>query len=912
MSDLSNLITPSARVALAAFLHDLGKFAERAQVDASVEILENNQQLYCPHHKRSTDDRGWFSHKHAAYTAIALDQIEGDLPPIKGHDVKPFAPWKSRDVDDSLINGAAKHHKPETFLQWIVATADRVASGFERNEFEEYNKAEEGTATGKNHYTARQLTLFEQIRLHDKNREQTYRYRYKLKPLCPDALMPVPAEGYEPEDRAEAQQEYRKLWDGFIKDLKKIPESHRRNLSLWLDHFESLWGCYTHAIPSATAFNVRPDVSLYDHSRTTAALAVALWRYHHERNDDEEQATKLMRNRDDWDEKKLLLIQGDFFGIQKFIFATGGETQKRAAKLLRGRSFYVSLLTECAALKILDSLGLPSTCQIINAAGKFLIVAPNTEEVRNTLGQIRRELDEWFKTYSWAESGIGLADLSACCNDFLKQQKEGHENSPFQELREKLFAELENSKLQRFGLCNQSSESAIFSDFLHQFKNDLGVCEIDGRSPATRKDDGISISELAHDQIRVGDYLTKYKRFLITREKLEHNTLHLPILGYYVSFTKDEEITGRFSQLAAEDKFLRVFDFSLPESGDVALWNGYARRHINGYIPRFNQDDIENKDKYGNTPDEIELGAVKSLNHIACEDKCLKAGDGLESVDGKWSGINALMTIKGDVDNLGLIFQQGLVRANDHDKNASTSKEGPTFAKMAALSRQMNAFFTIYLPYRCQKEYPNTYTVFAGGDDFFLIGPWHSQIKLAGAMQQWFNEYVTGNPEVHFSAGLSMTKPGLPIRYLAEQSEEALEEAKRHNPENCQTAPKNAVTCYGHSVCWNAFKDLIKQADDLEPLADEIRLSTGYLYDLLKFTDMQKEVSNKPENAMWYSWFAYRTRRMLERIRNLDDRERQEWHSRLADAIPHRGIEEHAQAYNIALFTYLYKHREED
>ena len=90
-------------------------------------------------------------------------------------------------------------------------------------------------------------------------------------------------------------------------------------------------------------------------------------------------------HRPDWDEEKLLLIQGDFFGIQEFIFATGGETQRRAAKLLRGRSFYVSLLTECAALAILDRLALPPTSQVINAAGKFLIVAPNTDATRAAL-----------------------------------------------------------------------------------------------------------------------------------------------------------------------------------------------------------------------------------------------------------------------------------------------------------------------------------------------------------------------------------------------------------------------------------------------------------------------------------------------------------------------------------------------
>lgn len=901
MAELSDLIIPSARIALAAFLHDLGKFAERANIDVAQQTLENNQQLYCPHHKQSTDDKGWFSHKHAAYTAIALDELERYLPPLKGYDVKPFASWSSKDIDDSLINAAAKHHKPDTFLQWIVATADRVASGFERNEFDQYNEAKEGTATGKNHYTARQLTLFEQIRLHDTDREQTYRYRYKLMPLSPDALIPVLAEGYETDNRGAAQREYRELWNQFAEDLKLIPESHRSNLGLWLDHFESLWGCYTHAIPSATAFNIRPDVSLYDHSRTTAALAVALWRYHYERGDDPEQVTKLIRCRDDWDEQKLLLIQGDFFGVQDFIFASGGETQKRAAKLLRGRSFYVSLLTECAALKILDELGLPSTSQIINAAGKFLIVAPNTEKVRNVLKRVQQELDAWFLDKTYGVSGIGLADLPACCNDFLKRQTEPEGDAPFQQLMKKLFEKLERAKLQRFDLCRYGAESAVFSGFLQQF-NEKGVCQIDGRSPAVTEDvEGVTTCELCGDQIKTGECLTKHEGLLITRKKPDHNnqayqTLRVPVLGYYISFIA--EMTGNLEEwLSNEGDVLRAFDFSLPQSPDGAqtLWKGYARRHINGYVSKFSQGDVDNKSRYKSVDDPVEVNAIKTLNHIACEEK----------------GVNALMTLKGDVDSLGLIFQRGLVLP--HTSYGETITEGMTFAKMAALSRQVNAFFTIYLPYRCQcvKEYRDTYTVFAGGDDFFLIGPWHSQLKLSRDMRQWFKEYVAHNPEVNFSAGLSMTRPGLPIRHLAEQSEHAIEKAKQYNLQKCQPAPKNAVTCYGHSVNWEDFDELLKQVEELESLKDEIRLSTSYLYGLLQFIDMQTAIGKNPENAIWHSWFAYRTRRMLERIRKFDDGKRRELQTRLADAIVHRGIEKYKDAYRIALFTYLYKHREE-
>ncbi len=886
MSEPSTLITPSARVALAAFLHDLGKFAERAKIDASDELIENNKQLYCPYHQEGK----WFSHVHAAYTAIAMDEIESYLPPLKGHDVAPFAAWSAAQVDDSLINGAAKHHKPETFLQWVIATADRVASGFERNEFEQYNKAREGTKAGKNHYTARQLTLFEQIRLEHKNRQQEYQYRYKLKPLCPDALAPVSARDYEPVDDDVAQREYRELWDGFVDGLKKIPEAHRKNLPLWLGHFESLWACFTHAIPSATAFNTRPDVSLYDHSRTTAALAVAIWRYHREHAHDEAEVVRRTSKRDDWDEKKLLLIQGDFFGIQNFIFASGGETQKRAAKLLRGRSFYVSLLMECAALKVLDLLGLPATSQIINAAGKFLIVAPNTEAVQEELAQIQQELDRWFKEHTWAASGIGLASLPACCNDFLKRSGSGNEPAPFQQLMDKLFAKLEQAKLQRFDLCSQTQESAVFSSFFKQFQPDKGVCRIDGKSPATRQDENDSevfLSDLAHDQIRVGECLTRYERILVTRSNIDHHTLQLPVFGYFVSFTRDEEITGRFSKLAVDGDLLQAFDFSLPESGGAPLWNGYARRQINGSVPRFQDSDLEHPHKYRGVDEPARIGEVKTLSHIACED----------------AGVEALMTLKGDVDNLGQIFKEGLVHPG---------VEGMTFAKMAALSRQMDAFFTIYLPYRCRQDYPDTYTVFAGGDDFFLIGPWHSQLGLARKMRYWFSEYVAHNREVHFSIGLTMTKPGLPIRHLAAQSEHALEAAKGHNLRAVKPAPKNAVTCFGHSVGWNEFEALMENVSALEMLAEKIRLSTGYLYGLLQLTDMRAEIDKKLENALWRAWFAYRTKRMLERDHGLDEEQRQEYQSTLAATIAENGIQKHKRAYKIALFTYLYQHRGEE
>ena len=902
-------LVASSRVALASLIHDLGKFAERARIEVDKGRLEMWKQLDCPH----WDGRP--THIHAAYTTAGFMAIETLLPPREFLMAEPFARPEGRDADDSLINTAARHHRPDTFLQWIIATADRLASGFEREAFDAYNAAPDDEQKRLNHYTTRQWTLLEGIG-QDSHAQTPPAWRYPLKAFAPEAIFPERAGSCEHGDKTRAQEEYRALWEAFKKGLEAIPASHRASLPLWLDHFESLWLTYTHAIPSATAGiggAVRPDVSLYDHSKAAAALAVALWRYHVDRGDDPGEIRDMLRLQWDWeraasseaaavwDEPKFLLIQGDFFGVQNFIFAEGSLTQKSAAKLLRGRSFYVSLLTELAALRVLEALALPATSQIVNAAGKFLIVAPNTPNAAAALRALQAELDGWFLEHTWGECGLGLAWLPVAGRDF---RQSGGGQPPFQVVMKRLFAQLENVKRHRFDLCGEAAPSSVFHGFLDHFTH--GECRIDGRSPATMEKDGVWMSDMAADQIDIGRYLATNNRVLISRTSLGQDTLGVPIFGYRINFTKHEAETGRFGAEAASDNLVRAWDFSLPESGTRALWNGYARRHINAYVAHFGEMDGQDDDRYAGIEEsgrvEWRRDEIKSLNHLARDDWRRNTGDGTVGECGRWVGAEALMTLKGDVDNLGLVFEQGL----NH----------PTFARMAALSRQVNAFFAVYLPWLCKQKYPNTYTVFAGGDDFFLIGPWNSTIRLAQRMKDDFCRYVAENPEIHFSAGLSMTKPGLPIRQLATLAEDALVDAKSYNPDRKARAPKNAVTCFGETVSWADLDRLMEREAALRSAAQDYGLSTAYVYGLLQLTEMAGAVKERPENAIWHAYFAYRTRRLAEtRHRHIEDggeREaaRVQLQARLAQQIAHEGIERHGHAYRIALFTYLYQQRD--
>lgn len=614
-------------------------------------------------------------------------------------------------------------------------------------------------------------------------------------------------------------------------------------------------------------------------------MATALWRYHADRQDNIEAAQKGMQDRSDWDEKKFLLIQGDFYGVQDFIFASGAETNKRAAKILRGRSFYVSLLTEAASLRILEALDLPSTSQITNAAGKFLIVAPNTDEVKVKIAGLRAEFDEWFLDKTYGRGGIGIATEAASCNDFVSKK----DNEGFKALMARLFAKLEAAKFRRFNLCGAQKTTAVFEEYLGSFDNNLGICQIDQYAPAVKTDGELKLSALASDHMLLGEHLTKCSRLLISNEPLSNSrySLKVPIFGYSIHLTDSEDETGKFGPSARNGTLRRAFDFSLPVTANEILWNGYARRNINGYVPKFTAQDKQYVEKY-KSEDPVVVDDIKTLSHIGCEDRKPK-NDQMTT----WVGINAIGVLKGDVDDLGSIFQKGI--------------EKPTFAKMAALSRQMNNFFAVHLPSLCAREFPNTYTVFAGGDDFFLIGPWRSQIKLANQLRKDFSTYCAGNPELHFSAGISITKPGLPIAYLGKNGETALELAKASDDKI--HGKKNALSVFGQTIPWEKVDALSQACETLESLASEYTLSTAYIYALLQMVPMLED-STKPENSMWRSQLTYRTWRMLQQKSKGKAREHiLADHQKLVSAIGEKGLQQWQGTYRVAIQTYLYQYR---
>jgi CRISPR-associated protein Csm1 len=830
------------KIAIAGYLHDIGKFAERAEAEKEIagfhispEFFTNNVDLYQPYNKKQNR----YTHKHAVYTAAFIDHIEKLLP-------KQFnkGEW---GVGDSFINLASGHHKPQTPLQWIIAIADRVSSGFDRDEFENYNYE----IDVKNFKKTRLFVIFESLSpetlLEDDDHEK-YLYRYSLKAVSPDSVFPVKKADYLMFDSKDLKEEYRDLFYNFVDSVGKL--KHKDNIPLWFEHFDSLFMIFASYIPSATVGKIIPDSSLYDHSKMTAALASALYLYHSKT--DTLTTEKIM----DYKDKKFLIVNGNFYGIQNFIFSEGGSTKKATAKILRGRSFAISLLTELAADMLCKELGLTIASIILNAAGKFTLIAPNLRETKEKVGMVEEKINNWLIKIYNGETSFGFSSVEACCDDFTI--------SKFSKLWESLSLISERRKYRK---VNLEKYGGAIEGYLDKFNNTLNkkLCPFCGKRPSNADSesdkllgDEKSACNTCRDHIYMGTNLVKAIRLAITSidANIYGDKVKEPIFGIYqVSL----DVSGKLGELSKEGKLLKYWDISGSVNGNIT--KEITAKFINGYVPKYTENDnYDLRLLSGRKSDSTKLELIEALKpggetpktflHIA-----KKALNYTDKPD-KFKGIEALGVMKADVDNLGFLFSCGLKRNN--------------LSRLATLSRQMNHYFSIYLPHilSTKEEFRDIYTVFAGGDDLFIIGPWNRVIDFASYINKSFKEYVCNNNHISISAGICINKPDEPVSTVSEKSEYAIRKSKENQ--------RDSITIFDEVVKWKEFTELHGIKSILEIWLSKGYINNAMLFRMNHFLNMAKQEKNllKEKRAIdfdemecfkWKSMFKYNLARNIGR-----------------------------------------------
>ncbi len=777
-------------ITISALLHDIGKIYQRAKVD----IINDFDYGYCPKWN------GKISHVHVAYTSQFISKNEELFK-------RDF--FLTGDSEKSIVNLSAEHHKPSNTYSRIISIADWLSSGMERDEFDKYNTLSEDELKNQYNYKkSRLVSIFSRINLDSENKSKDEKF-YKLEDLNPEIL---PGDLEENKTTKDAENEYRNLIEKFEYDLKKLKSIEFNSFDNFYNALSTLLERYLWCVPSSS-YGVKANTSLYDHMRTTSAIATALYRYHEDKGD-----FSTLENYKS-DEKKFILVLGDFSGIQDFIFSRFGESNRYAAKILRSKSFYVSFFTEMVGYLITKEFKTNSSSIIISAGGKIGLLLPKLKDYSGKLMRVKEIVNDHFYEKTFGQTKFNLASIEISGRTFTENGiMDGFKRLNTRLLKDKLRPQF---------------KKPIFENYLEEVDKGGGVCEIDGYLPQEEGKEK-KFSKFSSELIEIGKKLPK-SDFL---------NIYFGDGGEYELIRGDRfKITYEISEEGNRNSDL-TFKINPDEN-----FTGYSEKMLAYYVPTFKKEDLNDKryeiiDKKDIEGEEVKEGMVKTFYHIGADAlKILKSEDGREKIVGK----DFLAVLKADVDNLGYIFSRGLPKKS-------------SIADYVSLSRMLDYFFTGWLPYKIREKYGSIYTVFAGGDDLFLIGPYTEIIELSEEISSHFKDYVAKNPEIHLSAGIVLRKPKVPVYQMADDAEEKLHSAKENEG-------KNSVNIFESTMGWKEYRELFKKSKEIDGLIEKYGISTSYLYKIFRFIEMSEDVKdgrikfNKRKNAMWIPYLSYITKR---------------------------------------------------
>ncbi|GBC90714.1 MAG: type III-A CRISPR-associated protein Cas10/Csm1 [Fimbriimonadales bacterium] len=297
-------------------------------------------------------------------------------------------PYFTEVFGSDLVEAVRQHHNPRfphsseerTRLFQLVQLADRLAAGERETEPRPAESPQQSLL----------VSILARIPLGwQEGSTDSYptERRYPVQALNweSDSLLPQPNLNPSPDA-------YKQLWDDFENEWKAFT-ANRAYTEADFRTILALLEKYTSFIPSATPWEQEdertvPDVSLYDHLRITSAIAACL-----DKQLLPDTLETAWQNPEAYTEPILLLVKGDISGIQSFLYLTG---RGGVASGLKGRSAFLQLLTEAIAEFVLRELGLPPVCLPLASGGHFYLLAPHNQAEQLT--RLRTEISQKLLT----------------------------------------------------------------------------------------------------------------------------------------------------------------------------------------------------------------------------------------------------------------------------------------------------------------------------------------------------------------------------------------------------------------------------------------------------------------------------------------------------------------------------------
>jgi CRISPR-associated protein Csm1 len=743
------------KAALAGLLHDIGKFMWRADV--------GQRENWSEQAKREV----------GYWHALASDSFVQDHVPES---------WRQG------LSGPRFHHQPEHLSSQDAATlaqayhvqlADWLSSG--EREDDEDNRIP---------YLR---SPFSRMQGYDQP------WFYPLVPLSAgdDGRNIFPRLVEEAAWQQEHRADYRGLWDAFDGACRaRLAAFDAGQREAYLETLYFLLQEFTWSIPSA-AYRTLPDVSLFDHSRMTAALAVCFAADARSVDWCREVRDSLGKREQAARDPALLLIGGDISGVQRFIYTI---TSAGAARSLRGRSFYLQLLTEAVARYVLQQLELPITNLIYAGGGNFFLLAPLAAE--GELARLQADVTARLLVAHEGHLHLALAHAAIAPDEF--------DRTRFHQAWDRLHQELARAKLKP--LANLPHE--FLAQHLGQGMGVGGdadhVCSVCGREiapgePSTREPSGVETIRkcgLCDSLEQLGNDLSKATHLVMAvspaqdRQRIHAWWQGLEAFGvnfWAVNASAQGGQTGQL-KLSAGTRVVHLNRLGPTAEGAAALRAELAP----GGVPV-----VESFRPFAQLVPKGGRGQI-----LTFEDLAEKAARG---------GFKRWGVLRMDVDNLGKLFQEGFRRGPEE-----ASENSLTLSRLAGLSFGLRLFFEGWLPNAAAGEpdlADKLYLQYAGGDDLFVVGSWDALPEFALKVRQSFRDFACRNPRITLSGGIALAPEKYPLYQAAEDAAAAESRAKAHRrlaAGESRPASKDAFHFLGQTVGWEDFEPARDLAHQLE------------------------------------------------------------------------------------------------
>ncbi len=700
-----------------------------------------------------------------------------------------------------LLNNVREVAEQDEKFSELIALASKLSAG---------EQASQTKNALENQSPQQMISIFDRISMNEEPRQNNFHY-LPLAPLALDKsiIFAKVAEFKKPQTAT---------YESLLEELGNTIIQTKDDDVTYLENLLVAMQRTTWCIPAAYSHS-QLDVSLYDHNRMTSALAMCL------AEKTAEEIGKLLgavtrnyqntpkENGDDALLKKpvALLVGGDISGVQDFIYTI---SSKQAAKTLRGRSFYLQLLTEAVLRYVLRELDLPVTNVIYSGGGHFYLLAPLS--AKENLDKIQSEISKKLLKHH----GIGLylavgqAEVSAW----------GFQKGNFPDYWKQMHADLNRAKRQRYTELKGDMHSKVFALNEHGGNQDA-TCSICGRES---KDT---------EPIKTG---SDDRHCGLCKSFAENIGKDLPksqFVGLGFATPKETERKSAFDALRSFGMLVKW-----PEKNKIQFDESVERAVV------WSLDDAENWPSVKGTSTAyvtrytVNLIPMNSSGYPKTFDE----------LQGKAHGMKRLGVLRMDVDDLGNIFSKGL------------GKEA-TLARLSALSFQMSLFFEGWLKRICeQAEYKNLiYAVYAGGDDLFVIGPWDKIPGLAQEISDSFAEYTNYHPDFHISGGMAFIGGKYPVYQAADDAEGILDMAK-------DLSGKNAFGFLEQPWKWDDFIQISYGFELICSIVDELDGPKAIMQLLRELTVEKANCQRKDGRLKYGPWMwqgTYRIYRMERRAK---------------------------------------------